>query len=109
MAIESAADLAAIFDPNDTSGDAQAATFTPAGGAGVPVVVIVNVPEAGGDIDFPGMREANLEILVRKSDVADPAGGQFSNIGTLPGTYRVTETTLDLFGVIFTCRIASTT
>lgn len=108
MAIESAADLAAFFDTTDTGGDAQAATFTPRNGAPIACAVIINVPEAAANVDFPGMREANLEILVRKSEIADPAGGRFSNIATLPGTYRVTETTLDVLGALFTCRIAST-
>lgn len=106
MAIESADDLAAMFSTDDF---AEAAQFTPAGGAAIAVTVLVDLTEAGGDVNFPSMREGNHAVLVRKSEIAEPALGQFSQIASVPGTYRVTETTLDLTGTVWTCHIASTT
>src|SRR4051812_29036517 len=106
MAIESADDLAAMFSTTD---DGRAATFTPAAGAPAPCTILLDQPQDEIGLGPRGMRDENLQILVRASELAaDPAGGQFSAIASFAGTFKVRQAALDSQGAIWTCHVART-
>lgn len=74
MAVETAADLAAFFDTDEF---AVAATYYPAGGAGVAVSVIHDAPYNTFDVAAEaGIARVARRVLLRAGELAcDPAPG----------------------------------
>lgn len=70
MAIETAADLAAMFD---TDAFAVSASYTPAGGAAVPVVALLDAPDETLEIGRVGVNAARRRVWVRVAELASAA------------------------------------
>lgn len=79
MAVESAEDLAAFFDPDEF---AQAATYTPSGGSAVDCDVLINRADRdlGGAFDTRTITEG-ITISARKAQIVAPEEGGIFAVG----------------------------
>ncbi len=103
MAVEDAADLAAFFDSDDWTEDA---TYTPAGGAAVAILAIVNRGHEEASVgDELGVNLPAMRALARASEVPSPAPGDTLVLGAT--TYRVTQADQDALGAIWTLWLAA--
>jgi hypothetical protein len=66
-------DLAALFETGEGAEFAQAATYTPEGGAGIPVAVILAPAGRLQEEGFSDSRATRARCWIRKSQLGDPA------------------------------------
>lgn len=102
MAVEDAADLAGFFEASEF---AEAAVFTPAGGGGVAITVLMARPQLSAGLGGLGISAPQRIALVRKSDVAAPARGDALAVGA--ETLIVKDITLDDSGLIWRLGLAA--
>ena len=102
MAVEDAADLAGFFEDSEF---AAAAVFTPSGGSGVPVTLLMARPQVSAGLGGLGISAPQRIALVRKSEIAAPARGDALAVGA--ETLIVKEVTLDDSGLIWRLGLAA--
>jgi hypothetical protein len=91
MPVEDAETLATFFDEDEF---AIAATYTPSGGgAAVACSIIIDAPQEVQGLGVAGIVQTNRRVMVRKSEVANPADGTLTIDGT---SYSIVEPELDI-------------
>ena len=78
MGLETAADLAGMFDESEF---AQAAFYIPAGGAARQVSAIVKAPDKSFDLGALGLSAPQRVAWVRKSEIEAPKAGDVIEAG----------------------------
>lgn len=97
MTVESAADLAAMFDEDDFG---LSATYTPAGGVDVEVTVIRAIATDDAGLGELGLLSTVPRALLRVAELAAaPAPGDVLKIGAT--TYRVRAARRDELGAVW--------
>lgn len=107
MALETDADLAAMFDLTEW---AEAAVCTPAGGAATACAVIADETIETNGIGIAGISGANRKIQVRAAEITDPRGATFTGIASLGAgqSFVVADASLDVLGAVWSCLLRPT-